>query len=68
MPTTALATVVRTDPTPEQQLAEIMSQIEKIRVTIREERGQGFLINAEKNIQCFLNIQQSRSTGKGDTK
>ena len=64
----AIPNTASSSPSVEEQLSVIMDHIEQIRISVKEERGQGFLINAEKNILCFLQLQKTPATGKGDTK
>jgi len=43
----------------EAKLKQVLDQLYEIRVSIRENQGQGFLVNAESNIKSFLTFQQS---------
>jgi hypothetical protein len=39
------------------KLSEILAQLYEIRLSIKENQGQGFLVNAESNIKTFINFQ-----------
>jgi hypothetical protein len=53
----------------EAKLKVILAQLFEVRLSIRENQGQGFLMNAESNIQSFLNFQQGLAPNKKlDTK
>lgn len=36
-----------------------MNQLHEIRLSVKENQGQGFLVNATGNIQCFINFQNT---------
>jgi len=39
------------------RLSEILTQLYEIRISVQENQGQGFLVNAEQHIRSFINFQ-----------
>ena len=40
------------------KLNDILSQLYEVRLAVKENQGQGFLVNAEKTISYFLEFQE----------